>query len=662
MKYLYCVLVFLSHFATAQQMSEKRLSKKELIEQADYYFFREDFNKSLQLYNEILDNYPRNHYVQYHRYIAYQLTYGKESFLDSLKEYESNEGKTDKFYNYWLGRIHHNRYEFETAEKHFRAFLEMDVYKTKEITDESRDRLNAAIKAQKFYLSPNEYEVVNMGEPINSSASDLSPAFFANHDELLFTSARMNPNDPLYDSIINEFTIFHCIKSGDSWGRPTALKNLGTFYDDNAKIEVVNNDGRLFFFDKKDNSLYFSQPEENDRWKTPIEFDGRLKVTEIASHFFINDEETMIYFSRRTSRGDLDLYQTTYNSGTSSWSDPIPVPGDVNTRYDEDSPFLSHDGSTLYYSTNNPKLSIGGYDVVSTAWGASSSSWGNATNLGFPINTVDDEINYSLNEDNISGFLSSNRLHGKGDFDIYFFHKQGKILVQGSVFDKATGRALADVRLDMRPTNNSDERFRSVTNAQGRFEKEVFAEETFRVEISIGEQLAHSELFFSKLDDHNRLIEKDFYITIPEEVKEETNFATLYDKKSESDYESVDMLGSKFRAGKKAMLRNIYFDIESAHLTQDSYEVLEHLYGVLKENESLMVEIGGHTDNTGTLQANMTLSEARANAVRDFLVKQGISGQRLIAKGYGPSQPLASNDDEENGRELNRRIEVRVLN
>ncbi|SHJ40542.1 WD40-like Beta Propeller Repeat [Reichenbachiella agariperforans] len=661
MKHIFWILLLASQVTFAQSISEKKLSKKKLIEQADYYFFQEDFVKALELYSDILDNYPRNHYVQYHKYVAYQLTAGTSENLDSLKEYEANEGKTDKFYNYWLGRIHYNRYEFDIAEKHFQAFLDLDIYKTKEITVETKQRLKETVKAQEFYLSPNEFEVVNLGSPINSAYDDLSPAFFSGHSELMFISSRDYAHEGTDYKKPTTHSVFHCVKTGESWDTPTSIDALGTFTEKNAKIEVVNNDGRLFLYKTEagKSQLYFSQPIKNS-WSKPIIFDSRLGSANIQSHFFINDAETVIYFSSKTDNGDLDLYQSIYDPARQSWSSPVAVPGLVNSQYDEDSPFLSHDGKTLYFSSNNPE-SIGGHDIFMSTWNEGSYGWGTPVNLGFPINTINDEINFQMNEDDISGFMSSDRLHGKGGFDIYYFHKQGKVLVEGTVFNNADGSPVANARIDLKPINNDDETFRTHTDQNGHYETEIFTNENFKGLIYVGNQLAHTETFKSEHPEHSKSFEQNFRIDIPEHV-EETDFKTLYDKKSEQKYERMEMLGSKFRAGEKAMLRNIYFDVHSAQLTQESYPVLKELYLMLNKNKSLNVEIGGHTDNTGTLQSNMDLSLARAESVKAYLVKQGIATNRLITKGYGPTEPLASNDDEVNGRELNRRIEVRVLN
>ena len=662
MKPIFCLLYLAVCIPTlAQADNEKKLSKKELIEQADYYFFKENFPKALELYDSILHRYPKNHYTQYHRYVAHHLTDGRGNDLSGLKEFEKNEGHTDKFYNYWLGRIHHSRYEFDLAEEHFKAFLDLDIYRTKEILKESEQRLHDSKFAKSFYLNPNEYEIELLSFPINTEFADLSPAFFSGHDELLFVSSR--PDVAKEELARNQFRIFHTTKEGSKeWNNPSPLNYLGYFDENNAKIEVVNNDGRLFVYkeDEMEGDLYFSEPNGSS-WSSFREFDSELKKRKIESDFFINDTEDKVFFSTLGTKEDLDIYFSDLDPVTMIWSEPKPVPGLINTIANEDSPFLSHDGKTLYFSSNRPE-SVGGYDVFKSEWDEYNQSWTEPVNLGFPVNTIDDEINFQLNEDNISGFLSSNRLHGEGDYDIYYFHKQGKVLASGQVFNEATGALLDGYTIDFHPENYKDETFRVVTDNSGSYAKEIFTDEPFIVEISKNGQVFYRENIKSSHAELKKSFSQDFFVTLPERLDEKTDFYALYDKsQKDPTYEKLSKLGSKFRVGKKAMLRNIYFDIEATSIKPESKPTLNQLLAMMKEHSSLNIQIAGHTDNTGSEHVNLKISKERAKNVKNYLVYHGISNSRISTEGFGSLKPLASNDDEEEGRELNRRIEVIVI-
>ncbi|MEO9967110.1 MAG: OmpA family protein [Reichenbachiella sp.] len=638
------------------QVSDKKLSKKKLIEQADYYFFKEDFSRALSLYTQILENYPKNHYVQYHAFVAYHLSTGRGTDMTALKEYEANEGITDKFYNYWLGRIHYSRYDFDIAEEHFQAFLDMDIYRTNEIRKESENLLKQAQIAKEFHARPNDFEIEPMGEPVNSAYSDVSPAFYSDHEELLFLSSRPSQ----YDT--SRYQVFHSYKTSGTFSQPKAIVNLGSFEARHAKIEVVNNDGRLFIYkDENGGNLYYAE-QQSTGWSYPVEFNTQLNDDRQESNFYINATEDLIYFSAPASNKKLELYQSTYDPTTDAWSTAVPVPRLINSKYNEDHPFLSSDGKTLYFSSDRAE-SIGGYDVFKSEMDPSTGSWGVPTNLGFPTNTIDDEIGFKLNEDNISGFLSSNRLHGQGDFDIYYFHKQGKVLATGKVYNQDTNELMPQASINFHPVKYQDESFHTVVDNFGSYEIEIFEEEGFVVEIFMDETRLTTTRVTSNHEEHTKVFEQNFYVSLPDQIEQKTDFATLYQGKhtTKQSYEKIEMLGSKFRSGEKAILNNIYFDLHSVNFKQESYVALQKIREIMIENPDLAVEIGGHTCNIGSHEVNIEISLARAQSVKDYLTDQGISPRRLATKGYGETQPMASNDDEVNGRELNRRIEIRVI-
>ena len=475
-------------------------------------------------------------------------------------------------------------------------------------------------------------------------------------DELLFMSSRPQAKDD------GEFRVFHALKSGESWAEPTAVDALGSFEEKNSKIEIVNNDGRLFMYkDVKGGDLYYSE-QVSDNWTQPKEFNSTLRKNLVGSHFFINDAENMILFAVQTEEDNLDIYQSAIDPVDNSWSTPHPILGDVNSEYNDDNPYLSHDGKFLYFSSDRPE-SIGGYDVFKVAIDESTGLWGKPINMGFPINTIDDEVNFQLNEDNISGFLSSDRLHGQGGYDIYYFHEQGKVLASGSVYNNETKELLKGARVDYHPIKYKDEAFRSYTDAVGTYRLEIFQEEDFIVEISLGNDIVFTSQITSKHEQHRKVFAKDFYVNVPNHLTEETDFTTLYDghESIQPKFEKVENMGSKFRKGEKAIVGNIYFNLQSTELDKSSASAITRIKKVMLSNPNMVIEIAGHTCNIGTADANMTISLQRAEYVKSQLISNGIAANRLIAKGYGQTQPLASNDDDEEGRELNRRIEIRVV-
>lgn len=626
-------------------------SKRAQLKRMGDVFYQEDFNEVMDLCVQFEKEFPKETDHLYYKYIAELLTIDRAGDIDRLIAFESSKGKTDKFYNYWMGRIRLRRYEFREAKEHLDAFMRMDIYKSNIILRETRAMLNTIQKAQPYYDDPDEYELEPLPKGINSMFSEVSPAFFNGHEELVFASNRHN-EDTYHEAEF--YTIYHSVKNDGTWSDPTEISVLGKVDYEYAKMEIINENNRLYMYSPENSDLIYSE-FKNNNWSAPKEFDSNLRNRYVESHFFINDAQDLILFVK-----DFDIWQTNLVNG--AWSTPKKIPGKVNTGYSEESPFLSHYGDVLYFSSNRPE-SMGGYDVFKSKFDSTSMTWSEPVNMGFPINTIDDDINFEVTPSDQSGYLSSNRLHSVGSYDIYYFHIEGKIAVKGVVTDLNTGKPAVGVEVQFRPVVYTDEIFRAFTNSKGEFSTLIFNQEKFETEIKIQGQTLYEGTFESYIPTDAPNLTTNFEVKVPAQLKPKIDYATLYegDSKEDSNVE-VEMIGSKFRGGRKAIVQNIYFDFQSANITSaDTNETLQLILTTLTKSSDLQVEIGGHTDNIGSKEYNQKLSQQRADAVRNFLISKGIDPTRLKAVGYGESYPLASNDDEKDGRELNRRIEIRVL-
>ena len=629
-------------------------STGKLLNRANYTMYKEDFKSAIIQFDAILEKHPKNKDAIYHKLIAEHLTIKKGTDISDLIAFEDSKGHSDKFYNYWLGRVHFVRYEFDLAQEHFEAFLSVDAYKSKEIVAEAKHFLSWIEKASKAYELPNNFELEALDYPINSIHDDLSPGFFKQQSELVFASSR--PYTGIEKSA-KEFLVFHAERGTSGWNSPRALRQIGKLPANASKVEVSNEGSKLFIFSfEKGGDLYFSQAR-NSSWSRPVELDVNMRGNRVESDFFINAEETHILFATKRGGGKLDIYESR-KSSDGSWSVPSALEGWVNTEWDEDSPYLSADGKTLYFSSNQPK-SMGGFDVFKSTLNVSTGKWSAPENMGFPLNTIDDEINFELNPDNISGFLSSNRLHSLGGYDIYYFHKQGRVLASGMVQD-LDGKPAKGVEVLFHPVKYHDQSFKALTDASGNYEVEIFSNEDFDIELVKSNEVFHKDNFHTEVEKRNKRITKNFQVEVPDIAA--TDFSELFTGEvTEEETEELELLGSKFRSGQKAVIRNIYFEPNSARVSSESYLVIDQIKDLLVANPNLTIEIGGHTDQWESENEFDEVSLHRARNVRNLLMERDIASSRVSARGYGASQPLASNDDETDGRELNRRIEVRVV-
>ncbi|MEQ9424793.1 MAG: OmpA family protein [Cyclobacteriaceae bacterium] len=550
--FILCIILPLSSFA-------QHLDK--LIKQAETTFYDEQFKEAIPKYQAVLLEDASDNNAKYKIELCSLLVRDyRDRSLDTILGYKSTQGRRDKFYYYWLGRILMLQSKFDEAVAAWETFLALKVYKSKVIQQETKAFIEIAKNAQIFYRTPTKYSA-NIASGVNSSLSELTPAV-ATDGNILY--ARRNPATDELQILIAHGTDGEFDRSGD-------FKGFGDAKETNIDIDVFA-DGRVFF--KNDNKhVYFG----NYTNASVSEFDNyeyKLPGGRPKSHFAITINEDRIAFTQLNNNSTLDIFESV-KSGD-KWGDAAFV-DNVNSEFNEDSPFYSEDGQLLYYSSEGFDA-VGGLDIMVSTFDGS--GWSEPVNLGHPINSVDNELHFSSNTAGTKGYFSSDRVGGEGGYDIYYFEETG---IQEPV-----------AAVEPKP-----------------------AEEVVEVDV-------------------------------PEEEEEE-------------QYTEIDQIGSKFRPGNKAILRNVYFKFNSTSITEDSRDILKDLIDVLNKNSDLKVEIGGHTDNIGSESVNQTLSQKRAQGIVDRLVQEGIEESRLVAKGYGESVPLASNLHEKEGRELNRRIEVKVI-
>jgi len=497
-------------------------------------------------------------------------------------------------------------------------------------------------------------KIKRLTNEINAENDEGSPVYFYKNQELIFLSNK--------DQEKNTYKIFHSILSGDrKWSPPTEVSNLGVFNEEMPTIEVVSEDGRLFQFRR---GLKYSETTGSlNGWSEPLEFDNNLSSTLISSHFYINENETRILYAQNvgTKRNpNLDLFEI-YKDEKENWSRALPL-ASINTIYNEDSPFLTKDGNTLYFSSDGLRA-MGGFDILKTELDLENNVWKEPVNMGFPINTLDDETQFKLNPDEHSGYFTSNRVNTYGKMDIFFFWYAEKINIKGRITDEDENPIQA--RVYLRNRDYLDMYYYAESDQYGYYSTQLPSDGEYDAEIRLSDNTEfHQKFEFSELQN----ITKNFVLTIDSKkvpleqvVLTEQEQEAVIEKSISHQEVKVEDLGNKFRSSDIARIRNIYFATGKSELKSESEIGLESLKNLLEDNLNMKIEISGHTDNIGSAASNLYISKKRAESVKNWLKSNGIDADRIKTIGYGESRPIASNDDEVEGRELNRRIEIRVL-
>lgn len=695
MNRFYCFVVFLliSAWSLAQNL-------EKTYDRALDAFQSEEFEGALDSFSDIIKNEPTYKDVLYRAEICSLLTMKRYTSLDKYLGFKEEMIVKDKFYHYWAGRVYMSKYRFSDASESLKKFLRTKGSRNKEVLDKTEGWVKWSLEAQKILDNPKFYEIHPLEKGVNTEFAELSPVFFPLKEELLFMSNRDASNP-------DNFQVYHTThESNRKWTKPALVDDLGSFSRDNANIELVDEDGRLFQF-RKDNGgdLYYSEPTSTSAgWTAPVEFDSEITTTHLGSHFFINEHEDRIIFSKNVGnkkKENLDLFQSFRNHETGKWTKPALFTTNINSDLNEDSPYLSPDEKTLYFASDGHH-SLGGYDIFKSTFDSATLTWSEPINLGFPINSPDDEIHFKLNPDQTSGYFVSDRLNTLGDYDIFFFWELHTVKIKGRVVQQENENILEEARIYFRPDLYRDMYFFSEIEANGTYETEIPSDDIFHVEVkgkngivylddfeihdTGGTSTTYLKNFHTRNGYDDPLIaNKDLQDQVIETTKESIVDENLPVQESETDEDKNEKIGTTdakdtkeiakpketardrqdnktlsplLNEGSRVALRTIYFEFGNVKLSSKSDQILSSIARLMLENPEMKIEIAGHTDSIGGSKKNQWLSEARANAVKQWLIKSGVSADRMIANGYGESYPLASNDDEKEGRELNRRIEI----
>lgn len=365
----------------------------------------------------------------------------------------------------------------------------------------------------------------------------------------------------------------------------------------------------------------------------PLERVNRPDTWESMPSVTADGRELYFVSNRPGGVGGYDIYKS-FKDENGEWSEPINVGEPINTPGDEKSPFIHTDTRTLYFSSNG-RPGVGGYDIYYVKLNDNNEK-PEVKNIGYPINTENDEIGFIVSIDGKYGYFSSNNMKNEsmGGMDFYYFslYNEAKpeevLLVKGNIKSEDTTKPIK-ATVQIKSMESKHITFIPV-DEDGDYVASLLKNEDYLLTIK-GEDIVYQSTYVAAKDS----------ITAPV-IK-------------------LEMEVQPIEVGKHYRLHNIYFAFNSADILANSQKVLDEFIVFLNDHPTLQISIEGHTDNVGSDEFNLILSENRAKAVYNYLVNNGIDANRLQYKGFGESNPIATNETEE-GRAMNRRTEFVILN
>lgn len=529
--------------------------------------------------------------------------------------------------------------KYEDAKQHLTEYL------AKNDKNPSRQRLaklnlRTAEFAAEAVKHPVKFNPQNLGANVNTEYDEYLPTITADEEMLIFTVLR--PRDELTVSNAEkeeDFFVSYKDDKGEWQPRKSLGKPINTHYNEGA--QCISPDGKYLFFTScnRENGygscdLYWAKRIGN-RWSNPRNMGEPVNTKHWESQPTISSDGKTIYFTsnRPGGVGQTDIWMTEMvEEGV--FTEPVNVGPPVNTEGKEMSPFIHPDGQTLYFSSDG-HVGMGGMDLFYSRM-QPNSEWGEPINLGYPINTGDDEVNLIVNAQGDKAFFSSNKDGGFGGMDLYWFELDKQLrptpvtFFKGKVFDDANKQPL-------------EAAFELIDIATGK-----------TVVYSTSDSQTGEFLLCLPINKHYALnVNKEHYLFYSESFE-------LNDIASKTEPVKKDIPLKHIKVDETVVLNNVFFDTDKFILKPESYIELNKLVDLLQQNTGIRIEISGHTDNVGGKEHNEKLSSNRAKAVADYLISKGIASNRLTSIGYGYSKPIATNETEV-GRAQNRRTEFRII-
>ncbi len=630
------VLLLLSLSAFSQNQKDI----KEAFLDGEYFLAYDEYIDALPFYKKVYDVNPENANINYKLGLCYLNIPGQKSqaipyLLKAVKNvsadykegnYKEVSAPVDAYF--FLGNAYQIQNNLVDAEKNYKIYLGyLDPSDTTNINFVNQNILSCQY-ASEIIENRVYFELKNIGKVINTASNDFDAVVSGDGTTLVYISS-LKFYDALFYSRKN---------SKGEWGFPVNItpdiKSDGDYYPTGISYK-----GDSLLLSRNDNfnsDLYISVIKDG-QWTPATKLGGNINSKFWESHAsFSKDGKTIFFTSNRAGgHGGLDIYKTEIQSD-GTWGKPVNLGPTINSQFNEETPFISDDMKTLFFSSQGHKT-MGGFDIFSSEIGANG-QWQEPENIGYPINSTDDDLFFIPMNNGIGGYFSfAGGDPNYGQNDIYYLNIfsdknpraveiRGRVILAGAESNKP-------VKVSIQGGSTDSPIMKSTVTENGNF------------------------VFSSNVPGtYNMKIESDGYISETRSFNLPANYS-LGEIVLNSELSRVEP--------EKVILKNVYFGFASSKISPEEAQKLNHIVNILNENTNFSIEVAGFTDALGPASYNKVLSEKRAKAVSDYLIKKGISAKRVAIKGYGETNFIAINkkpdgSDAPEGRKYNRRVEFHI--
>lgn len=570
---------------------------------------------------------------------------------------------------YLLGWANQIALKWDDAIKYYEALMTRYAVKAKDNAVPMADltkKIQECKTGKLLVANPQRIFVENLGPEINTNYPEYSAFITADESMIAFTACRNTTTGGKSDGENGGYfeDLYISNRKSRKWAQ---AQNFGPIVnsEDHDATAGLSSDGTILFvykFKEKDGGDIYVSYLNGNTWTKPEHLNKNINSKAHESSVSLSYDGKRLYFvsDREGGLGDRDIYYSDKDA-KGEWGPAVNAGPTLNTKYAEEGVFIHPDGKTIYFSSKGHNT-MGGYDIFKSVF--ENGKWSEPENLGYPINGPDDDVFFVINGSGHHGYFASAKQGGYGDKDIYKITflgpEKAPLLMNEDNLLASVAAPVSEFKADKIVSNGpkmtilkgvvTDEQSKQPLEASIELidngKNEVIA--VFKSNSTTGKYLVS----LPSGKNYGIAVKKEGYLFHSEnfDLPETANFQEV---EKNIELKKIDI-------GKTITLRNIFFDFDKATIRPESANELDRLIKLLSENPTIKIELGSHTDNKGSDDYNQKLSQARSQSVVTYLIGKGISGDRLVAKGYGETLPVATNDTEE-GRQQNRRTDFKIL-
>jgi outer membrane protein OmpA-like peptidoglycan-associated protein len=652
------------------------------IREGDMHFYDggpSDLTVALSHYLVAQEFNPYSSMLNYKIGVCYLYSNQKFRSLKYLEFAYRVNPEVDPNIRFYLAQAHQLAGNFEEAIALYREHKDL----IKEGDQIQRNYINKKISecrtGQELKANPERVWIDNLGDSINTEYPEFSPVISADNRVLFYTARRPDSHAGQRDETgaYYEDIYYSERQYGEDWSGSVNIGQPINTESHDATVGLAPDGKSLLTYkgiNSKNGDIFITRENEDGTWQEPVSIGESINTKYHESSASLSfDEKTLFFESDQPGGfGQHDLYVSYWDEEKKAWGPAINLGPTINTEFEEKGVFFHPDNRTLYFSSNGHNT-MGGLDIFKTVRDPETGEWSKPENIGYPINTPDDDIYFVVTGDTRYAYYSSYREDGFGEKDIYKitflgpkkdpllanaemvnsdaellsstphtlvkeFEDVKLFVLKGTVVDGKTKVGISS-SLSIIDSKTNEKLTDIITNSDGSYSVVLTPGVSYAITVSGSSYTIASKTLNSSKDDANKEIVMNFELFPPS-------------------------------AGVSFSLNNIYFDFDKTDLRHKSVDELDKLVKILQENPTIVIQLAGHTDRRGSTEYNQALSEERAEIAKAYLVSKGIDPSRIKTVGYGESQPVVSGDEisnmknnseKEAAHQQNRRTVVTII-